>query len=221
MPRVDLFTAIHKGIRSLVYHQASALQATDFSDATEAQVSLSDLEHTLELLHEHSAHEEHFIFSELRRFEPGLVEELEGAHKTIARKIASAQAAATQTQEAAAAADKLSAGAELNRRFNELVAFSLSHNNDEERRAVAATTGHFPDEQLVNMRAGIQAGQTPERAAEWAGWMLPSLSGPELAGLPAGARASVPPPVFAGMVQVARGALGEERRQKAAAAEGL
>jgi hypothetical protein len=220
MPRVDLFTAIHKGIRALVYDQSSALQSADLGDETEGPATLARVEHTLELLHEHSVHEDRFVFSELRRFDPGLVDELQGAHRTIGKKIDAVRAAAAQTRAATKAA-KLETGAEVNRRFNELIAFYLSHNNDEERRAVAATASHFTDEELTAMRLGIQGSQAPERAAEWASWMLPALNVPEVAGMLAGIRASVPPSAFEGMKQMARQALGDDRWRKVALAAGL
>jgi hypothetical protein len=220
MPPVDLFTAMHKGVRALVYDQASRLQSADFGDAAVAETTLDHVGHALDLLHEHAVHEERFVFSELRRFDAGLADELQGAHRTIDKKIEAVRAAVAQTAEAPDAG-KLETGAELNRRFNELVAFSLSHNNDEERRAVAATTRYFSGEELAAMRMGMQASQTRERAAEWARWVLPALSLPELAGLLADMQGTVPPPAFEGATRVARQALGEEKWCEVALAAGL
>jgi hypothetical protein len=220
MQRVDLFTAVHKGIRALIYAQASALQAADFDDESETRLTLSQVEHTLQLLHEHCLHEERFVFSELRRFDAGITDDLQGTHRTIEKKIESAQAALVQTADAPDGR-RLEAGAELNRRFNELVAFYLSHANDEDRRAVAATTKYLSDDQLVAMRIGMQSTQMRERAAEWARWMLPALNVCELARLLADTRATAPPPAFEGAAQVARQSLGEEKWQRVAAAAGL
>lgn len=63
----DLFTPIHKGIRSMIYDVAGRLATTDFADVERSKPVLADLEHEFSaavtsgcilcMLHHHAADE--------------------------------------------------------------------------------------------------------------------------------------------------------------------
>jgi hypothetical protein len=220
MPRVDLFTAIHKGVRALIYDHGLRLQTADLG-GPDAAGTLAALAHALELLHEHGGHEEHFIFPPLRRFEPDLVAEMLETHRGIEARITAVRGAAEHVRAASAVDARAEAGDELGRRFNELAAAYLSHVAREEVTVLPATRRHFGDEELMAMRAAIIQSQPPEQYEEWLRWMLPALNPAELTGMLAGAKATVPPPVFEEMTAVARAALGDERWRQVAEAAGL
>src|SRR4051812_8769660 len=80
MPRVDLFTTVHKAIRALIYHLGTMLQTADFADEGTAKACLAALEHFLELLHEHAGYEDRTVFAAMRKFEPEMIDQLESEH---------------------------------------------------------------------------------------------------------------------------------------------
>jgi hypothetical protein len=67
IPREDLFTPIHKGVRSMIYELGTKLQKTDFTDLSASEAIVTQLKHDLQsanstciacMLHEHAGHEE-------------------------------------------------------------------------------------------------------------------------------------------------------------------
>ena len=78
--KTDLFTFIHKTIRSLIYNAASKLQTADFTDETEVKILLTSLRHDLDLLHEHAVNEDNIIFPEISDEEPQMIEVLNEEH---------------------------------------------------------------------------------------------------------------------------------------------
>lgn len=96
MPRVDIFTPIHKGIRSMIYELGAKLQLTDFTDGEATKAILAKLEHNLSvatstcilcLLHEHAGNEDNFVFPKVSAFEPAMVEMLIQEHGEVVRKL--------------------------------------------------------------------------------------------------------------------------------------
>ena len=144
MPRFDTLTSIHKAIRAMVYETGGALQTTDFADEQEAARAAADLEAVLFLLHDHHATEEKFVFPKLRPFEEQLVDAMLAQHQEVVRLLGIAEEARTLVT-AVDAADRVAAGADLNRRFNELIAFYFDHLAREEVEVLPATWRHFDD----------------------------------------------------------------------------
>ena len=97
MPRADIFTPIHKALRSMIYELGKELQTTDFTDekATAAMVSrlkqdlsLASSTCVLCLLHEHAGNEDKYVFPDVRQYEPKLVDTLLQEHREVVRRIA-------------------------------------------------------------------------------------------------------------------------------------
>ena len=86
MPVQDLYTAVHKACRSMLYDMGSKLQMNDFTDETTTRDLVSHLRYHLELFNGHAQDEERFIHSKMREFEPELVDTLEVNHDEIERK---------------------------------------------------------------------------------------------------------------------------------------
>ena len=108
MPRVDLFTTIHKAVRAVIYDAARSLQSADVDDDAGTR-TLDRLEHTLGLLEEHHDHEERSIFPRVRAFEPKLIAELESQHAEVRRLLGVTREALAVTR-AAPAEGRMAAG---------------------------------------------------------------------------------------------------------------
>ncbi len=125
MPRVDLFTPIHKAIRAYIYDLGLELQTADLAGSSHGDGVLARLDHGLGMLAEHHAHEERFVFPEALSAAPEVVEPLIADHRRI-EELLGDTGAAMRYLTSSAAGSRREAGDELNRRFNELVAFYLA-----------------------------------------------------------------------------------------------
>lgn len=206
-PRPDLFTQIHKGIRSMLYDAGARLQAADFTDRAASTSLLDRLERTLSMLHEHGVHEDTHYFPPLQPSDREVVHLMADEHQEIGRKMASVRAAMASVLPLAGTEAALEPAARLNRTFNHFTAYYLRHMNHEEETALPAMWRAFSDEQLLAMRTAVLTSIEPARYAEWLGWMLPSLNDPELIGMLGGMKAGSPPEVLRNVARIAGTAL--------------
>lgn len=211
IPRPDLFTQIHKGIRSMLYDAGARLQAADFTDRAASTALLDRLERTLGLLHEHGVHEDMHYFPALQSSEREVVHLMTDEHQEIGRKTASVRAAMASVLPLAGTEAALEPGARLNRTFNHFMAYYQRHMNHEEETALPAMWRAFSDEQLMAMRAAVLTSIEPSRYADWLRWMLPSLNDPELIGMLRGAKAGSPPEVLRNIAGIAEKVLQPDR----------
>lgn len=210
MPRLDLFTAIHKAIRAMVYDAGGRLQTTDFSDGRAADETTAHLVSVLSLMREHHDTEEEFVFPEVSRFDKPLVDELQSQHRTIETLLAIAGDAVAAV-EAADAAARPEAGDELNRRFNELVAYYLEHLAHEEVTILPTTWEHFSDAELGAIQGAIMTSLRPRLALDGLSWMFRGLNRQELVGMLAGAKAAMPAAALEGIKDLGAATLEPER----------
>jgi hypothetical protein len=96
-PREDIFTPIHKGIRSMIYNLGTKLQKTDFTDVAVTNTILTQLKHNLQsanstcivcMLHEHGGHEDQSIFPQLAPFDSKAVDVMIQEHVQITQQMA-------------------------------------------------------------------------------------------------------------------------------------
>ena len=195
MPRFDLFTAIHKALRAMIYETGGALQTADFADEQGARRAVAVLRPALgQMQHHHDLEEEH-VFPMVRPFEEEMILDLQAQHDQVERLLAVAGAAADEAT-SAAGASRVGAGNDLNRRYNELTALFLEHLAHEEATLLPATWKHFDDAQLVAVQGAIIAAQQPEDLMQSLQWMFKGLNRLELVGLLSGAKATMPPPAL-------------------------
>lgn len=202
----DLFTPIHKALRSMIYSLGGRLQSHDFRDVEATATLVSDLEHdfavarsagcVLCVLHQHADDEERAIFPPAGRFDSELVASLIQEHHDLTRQELAIANAAHELRGLADADARIRAGAVLNRAANALFADYLSHMNREERELVPRMQARFTDPELVAMRAAILGATPPERLMAILGWMAPSLNYTELVSFLGGVQRSAPPPVL-------------------------
>ena len=202
----DLFTPIHKGLRSMLYGLSSRLQTNDFSDLEATRTLVNDLENdfaiarsagcTLCILSQHANDEEASIFPDAARAGNELITTLIEEHHDLARREASIAHSAHALLAMENPEGRAEAGVRLNQSANELLAAYIAHMNREETDLVPWMSEHFSDAQMGAMRGAIMSRTPPDRMSAILGWMLPSLNVRELSGLIREVRASVPPQAF-------------------------
>ena len=212
--KTDLFTFIHKSIRSMIYNSASKLQSTDFSDEKESKEMLLSLRQDLELLHEHAEHEDNIIFPEIADNEPEMIKILNDEHIELESKLNKLLTQMNKIYITSNDEERLVFGEELNNMFNDFSASYLAHMNHEEVTVLEASFKYLSDDELIAIRTRIQTKIPAERYKIWLHWMLKSLNNSELAGLLGGMKASAPPQIFDNVLQVSESVIDAERLRK-------
>lgn len=221
MARVDIFTTVHKALRALIYHLSSVIQTADFGNEESANDVLAEVQHLMEMLHEHAKYEDLTVFAETRKFDAAMIDTLESEHHEIGVKQAAVDAAVGQLKAAGTAQERIVAGEELNRAVNDFIAFYLGHLMHEERTVLPATFKYFNDQQLLEMRVAVQRSVSPGRFEEWMRWMFPAININELEEIFRGLKAHAPAPFFEAMSHIAKVSLGEVRWRKVQEKAGL
>jgi hypothetical protein len=191
MPRFDSLTPIHKAVRALVYTEGGVLQTADFADAQAASAAAAGLAPVLHLMLDHHHSEEEYFFPELMAHEPELVGEMLVQHEMVVRMLDAADQSRTRIP-TLEGDDRVQAGVDLNRRYNELVAFYLEHLAQEEAVVLPAMWRHLDDSRLAEIQGRIIAAQEPDMLFQWLGWMFRGLNRLELVGLLGGMKDGMP-----------------------------
>jgi hemerythrin-like domain-containing protein len=209
--KTDLFTFIHKTIRSLIYNAASKLQTADFTNEIEVKNLLTTLRRDLDLLHEHAVNEDNIIFPEIVDEEPQMINVLNEEHKKLESKLNGLLVLIEKTEQSNSTEERMLLGNSLNSLFNDFIADYLAHMNHEEATVLEASFKYLTDEELIKIRTRIQSNVPPDTYKVWMNWMLRSLNNSELAGLLSSMNASAPANVFEYILDAAKSVIDSDR----------
>lgn len=212
--KTDLFTFIHRALRSIIYNAASDLQSADFTDEKEVENLLASLRHELDLLHEHAVNEDNIIFPEVADQEPQMIEVLNEEHKKLESKLKGIINLIEKMEQSNSVEERELLGNSLNSLFNDFIADYLAHMNHEEATVLEASFKYLTDAELIAIRTRIQTQIPFERYKTWLHWMLKSLNSSELIGLLGGMKASAPAHVFENVVGVAQSVIENNKWNK-------
>jgi len=200
----DLFTSIHKGLRSMIYGLSGRLQTNDFADVATTQALVADLENdfavarsagcALCILAGHAVDEESVIFPSAARVGNKLITELIWEHHELTRRELEIAKAGHELLSMDSADARVRAGVQLNQAANQLFGAYIVHMNREEAELVPLMREHFSDPEMAAMQGKIIGQMPPERVFAILGWMLPSLNVTELTGLLSTLKGAAPPP---------------------------
>jgi hypothetical protein len=202
----DLFTPIHKAIRSMIYNVGGRLQANDFTDVTASKPLLADMEHefsaamfsgcVLCLLHRHASDEETSVFPSVSKYDAPLVRAFIEDHRVLVHQLEAITKMARELPLKAQPEERVQLGITLNQKANVFFAAYINHMNREEEKLVPLMRNRFTDDQMRTMRGAIIGGMPRDQLASLLRWMLPSLNVLELTGMLQGIKASSPPQVI-------------------------
>lgn len=219
MTRFDLYTHIHKAVRSLFFDAIQTVGSTDFAREGEVEKTIATLRRTIRLTRSHAEHEDRAIHPVLHRFAPELAADLEAGHDRfdgMDRELETALERLAGANEAT----RISLGRRIHDLLGVLVADHLQHMAQEEARANRVLWANLSDAELIGIQDAIMSQIPPAELAEWMELALAFGSFGECAGLLAGLRAAVPAEVFGPLTAAGRARMGEERwRECLAAAE--
>ena len=209
--KTDLFTFIHKSIRSMIYNAASKLQTADFTDEKEVKILLVSLRNDLDLLHEHAVNEDNIIFPEIANEEPQMIELLNEEHKKLESKLNGLLVLIEKTEQSNSVEERMLLGNSLNSLFNDFIADYLAHMNHEEATVLEASFKYLTDEELIAIRTRIQSNVPPDKYKVWMNWMLRSLNNSELIGLLGSMKTGAPSNVFQNILDITKSVIDSER----------
>lgn len=164
--RVDLFTTIHKGVRSLLFE--TALEAARIELTSNHAVDLLDerIHRTLAFIDEHERHEDEQIVPVIALIDADLHAmlvrahvELDAAHHEVARR---ARALALAPPHERSIANKQLLGA-----LNRMTGRYLAHLDHEETTVNAVLWGALGDHELATIRKRIVESMSMARREEW------------------------------------------------------
>ena len=208
--RYNVFNQIHKALRALFYDTAMAIQQTDF-DKPQAAATIARVQHVLDLLDDHSHHEDTFLFPEVTKYNPSLAEQFEKDHENDHKLTNELRERIAEWNGATDPAQKVTIGQGIFYAFNEFVAFNLYHMNREENELLLSLWSNFTDEQLMGISMQIIASIKPEILAYEMEWMMRSLSNDEIIGWMTGVKMNASTEQYLQLVGAAQRLLPAER----------
>jgi len=182
---------------------------------------LPRLKHDLDMLHQHAVHENLYIFPKVAPNEPKMIDMLTQEHEKIEEKITTMLKTTADLSMIESGDQRMEKGNALYQEANDLFAFYLTHNNNEEATILPATQKYYTDEALRAVRATIMKSMSPEQSADWLSWIFSSVNPNEATSLLVELKESAPPPIFENMIRIAQNALGGDRWKLVKARAGL
>ena len=207
----DLFTPVHKSVRSMIYDVGRELQKTDFADHGATDKICSKLEFDFRTassscmlcyLSSHARDETRYVFSVMQKYEPDMVQMLLREHEEIERKLGDLTKMSAELKALENLEERILKGDELNRAVNDFFAYYITHMNKEEATILPATQKYLTDQEMMKIRANIVQALPPDRAPVQLSWFVRSNTINELTGVLKGMKATMPPPAFEGVMKI-------------------
>lgn len=173
--RVDLYTTIHKGIRSLLFETTTAAARLDPLQDASVDALVAQLERVVGFLEEHAEHEDREVLRALRAIAPDLEASLAAEHQRL-DDLQHRVIVAGEALTVAGPATRAVRAAELCRLLNQLTAAHLAHMHREETEANGALWGALDDGELLAIQHRIVGSIAPARHDEWMSFALPAMS---------------------------------------------
>ncbi|XLZ68011.1 hypothetical protein ABT364_15825 [Massilia sp. SR12] len=215
--RTNMYAGIHKALRHYMSDTESRLSRTDADDSEELQATLAQVRALLATMRQHMEHERDFVHPALHARRPGSAQVTQGDHDhhdwAIDKLLALCEHCAT-----AAGSARQAHLEHLHLQLSVFIGENLIHMNLEETENNAVLWACYTDAELHAIHEQIVATIPPEAMQATMRWMIPALNPAERAGMLLGMRAGMPPPVFAGVLEMTRGLVSARDMQKLEAA---
>lgn len=201
--RFDLYALVHKGLRAFMCHTLIEFGRIDPHDAPQLKSALDGLDQLLGYIESHLDKEEHFVHRAAQARCPGALTDSEEDH----RHHHQAMEVLRSESLAVACASGPTRGAALERLYGALTRFvarDLDHLADEESHNNTLLWSLFSDAELADIHHSMVQATSQADMAIGARWILPSVRPEERDVLLAGVQATVPAPMFIGLLDLVR-----------------
>lgn len=216
-PRINMYSGIHKALRSFMCDTQCRLARTDAADNEDVQGALAQVRQLLGVMRKHLEHERDFVHPAMNARRPGSAQVAEGDHDHHDWAIDKLLALCDHCASAVGGA-RFQQLDQLQLQLSVFVGENLVHMNLEETEHNAVLWSCYTDEELHQIHERILAAIAPEEMQLTMRWMIPALNPAERAGMLMGMRAGMPPPVFDGILALTRSLVSERDMAKLEAA---
>ena len=202
----DLYRDIHKGIRAELFAVTEAAGRLDPGDEDELARFRRRLDALVGLLASHAEHEDRYLTPLLVRADASLAATVTGDHGALESRLGRIVQAVEAISRTAASARRLA----VHRLYLGIASFTadyLEHQDMEELQIMPVLATGVTIEELLAVHAEILGSIPPAEMAASLALLLPAMNVADRAEMLLGMRASAPPPVFDGVVAIARDVL--------------
>lgn len=201
-PRIDLYAAVHKGLRACMAHVLVETGRMDTTDDDDTAHVLESVRHLLMLCRTHLEHEDTFVHGAMEARRPGSAATTLGDHEHHKWSFTEIENAARTVEESAGEARRLAAR-RLYALLARFVAENYEHMHVEETQNNAVLWAEYTDAELLGIKGRLILAIPPEANMAFLRWMAPSLSPFERAELLVNARRGMPAVAFdAGLAMI-------------------
>ncbi|NUO50164.1 MAG: hypothetical protein HOV80_15025 [Polyangiaceae bacterium] len=195
LPKVDLYGAVHKGIRYALSSLLTRMGAADLTDCSKLAALLDDLDGVLYLVEGHIAHEDNHVHPAIERKAPGASSRLMDEHREHERAIFELRSLMTAIN--TSRPQSLAAlGRRLYLTYSRFVADSLLHMLDEESVMEPLLESLYTTEELTALHDAILASIGPDEMLAFTRVMVPANGRDVRVGMLSGAKSAMPPEAF-------------------------
>jgi hypothetical protein len=203
-PRVDLYAAIHKGLRVLLTETLVSVGRADPERDEEWAAAREAVHVLLDACAQHLAEEDAILHRAIEARLPGATAAVAGDHAGHEESIAAIRALVRRVDAAPVRAEPLT---QLYRALARFLAENLEHMAREERDLTAALWATHTDEELLALRDAIVGQIPPASMRVFQRAMFAAAHHGELVAMLSGMRLGAPPAAFQDALALARGTL--------------
>jgi hypothetical protein len=193
--RVDLYAAVHKGLRACMAQVLVETGRMDTTDAEDSARTLEAVRHLLALCQTHLEHEDTFVHTAMQARRPDSAAITLEDHEHHKQALVAIEQAVRAVEDASDTA-RVTAAQHLYALLARFVADNYAHMHIEETQNNAVLWAEYSDAELLAIKARLLAAIPPAMNLAFLRWMAPSLSPAERATLFLGARPALPPTAF-------------------------
>ena len=209
--QIDLYTGVHKGQRGKFFEIMMKAGTIDYDDKEALDRLYGELTAFKEHMYRHAISEEKFIHPLLSERMPGGARKLEEDHHIMHQQLDDIVSHLDKLKTRPTDPDmRRKLGLEFYRAWNRFISFYFEHINEEEENIQPTLWKIFTDKELADTFKAILSNETFEELKYDGQIMLPAMNLFERAGIINGARISMPPMVFQGLLTLAEQILGPD-----------
>jgi len=200
--RIDLYAAVHKGLRACMAHVLVEAGRMDTSDDDDTAQALEAVRHLLMLCRTHLEVEDIFVHGSMEARRPGSAATTLADHEHHTWSFTQI-AEATRRVEESAGETRRHAARELYALLARFMADNYEHMHVEETQNNAVLWAEYTDAELLGIKGRLLLAIPPDVNMAFLRWMAPSLSPFERAELLMNARRGMPAAAFdAGLAMI-------------------
>jgi len=199
--RFDIYTLIHKALRSFMSDTLTVVGRIDESDPADVAAGIAQVRGLLEICREHLFVENQFVHPAMEARRPGsaCATATDHVHHEEAFERLETQLLVVERSSGSKRKDALLA---LYRMVALFVADNFQHMNVEECDNSEVLWSAYTDEELAVIHKSILAAVPPPLMRENMRWMLPNIPHADRVSVLAGAQHSMPAPAFDGLLRL-------------------